>query len=405
MNSLSHTQSPYLDFAIYTGDFAAHGILDVQDGSPEEHHTQMIMDTVKRVAERMRESISPNVPIFPTLGNSDMPKRDYVMPLGNDGKQYLEQMLEDVFKPLAKVPTVEVNFDEFVSSGCGYYVVTKLPGLEKTRLIVYNSLFYSTHGGAADGNEWDKLGRQQFGWIKKQLEAARQNGDHAILVSHIPPITNERFGDQGLPQWESTYVDEFTDIVAEYQAMIPFQLYGHFHFETLRTMARRKTDQKTGLASDETLSALIIAPSISPFFTNNPSYRILYTDKKQRAVAESVTFFADLLEQKTAGEKQPLQWQMEHRQTVAFPGFKQIDASSLPGIFDEIFEDRRTIDEGATSKWNSQRTLSAYLLGQRAQYVPLKYQLECSYRYHRIDDVKDCLKRKPKFDRKTAPIV
>ncbi|KAG5468002.1 hypothetical protein LSCM4_01089 [Leishmania orientalis] len=106
----------------------------------------------------------------------------------------------------------------------------------------------------------------QFAFLRSELEKVRSANKRAIIVGHIPPGLNTYFvlsrGFKSAAEdmfWKEVYETTYDSIIYEYKDVVALQLFGHTHRFKLLTMPRN------GALS-------IIAPSISPIFSNDPSY-------------------------------------------------------------------------------------------------------------------------------------
>eukprot|EP00817_Percolomonadidae_sp_ATCC50343_P003081 CAMPEP_0117423974 /NCGR_PEP_ID=MMETSP0758-20121206/4494_1 /TAXON_ID=63605 /ORGANISM="Percolomonas cosmopolitus, Strain AE-1 (ATCC 50343)" /LENGTH=246 /DNA_ID=CAMNT_0005207491 /DNA_START=139 /DNA_END=876 /DNA_ORIENTATION=+ len=120
-------QSP--EFMLLTGDFIAHGIHDVDQPrySP--------IDIIKIVFKHFEQF---DMPIYPIIGNCDVPEKDYIWP---EDDSWAKELFE-VWKPFLK----GANTDAFVANGGAYYYVESLPGeMKEMGLIALNTNLFSVY--------------------------------------------------------------------------------------------------------------------------------------------------------------------------------------------------------------------------------------------------------------------
>ena len=73
----------------------------------------------------------------------------------------------------------------------------------------------------------------------------------------------------------------------------PGQLYGHTHQDDFHLQILDTSNEEAEKAS--TKSFLLIAPSISPIFSNNPAFRVMSLDTDQEALVDYDQYYLDLV--------------------------------------------------------------------------------------------------------------
>jgi 3',5'-cyclic AMP phosphodiesterase CpdA len=115
----------------------------------------------------------------------------------------------------------------------------------------------------------------QFAWFDTQLAKASTAGKKVWLLMHAPPgavedTTAESSNDingqitTATMMWVDTNQERFMGIIGKYPGVISMSLAGHTHMDEFRLMSPG--------------NALVITAGISPYFGNNPAYKIFTLD-------------------------------------------------------------------------------------------------------------------------------
>jgi hypothetical protein len=139
------------------------------------------------------------------------------------------------------------------------------------RVISLNTILWSPKIiPAIDASEMDPCGQLEF--LENSLVDAVSASRRVIILGHIPPGLDVRgVMTSGFSQdqmfWASRFQASFINIVRRYAANITFMLFGHTHMLSF-------------IADTSTFPTIpiFIVPSISPVFSNNPSYLIATID-------------------------------------------------------------------------------------------------------------------------------
>ena len=122
--------------------------------------------------------------------------------------------------------------------------------------------------------------QDQFTWFDAKLAQASAASQKVWLLMHAPPgavesTTGEQPNDNdgqitlATMMWADNYQEQFMGIVEKYPGVISMSLAGHTHMDEFRLMSPG--------------NALAITAGISPFFGNNPAYKIFALDSLSRA--------------------------------------------------------------------------------------------------------------------------
>ena len=179
-------------------------------------------------------SLFPSTQVIQMIGNNDA-YSDYKMPVGWDKMQYLD-FLYTLWKPLAQ--NISPSFFKE-----GYYTTTTASGYT---IIVLNSIIFGIAYNVTTEGDIEML------WFKEQLMLY----NNIIIAMHIPPGVSIYNG--GSQSWNEIYSQEFLDLIEMYQSNITAIFTGHYH---------------AGLFRFAGAVPIIVNPSISPLFGNNPGFR------------------------------------------------------------------------------------------------------------------------------------
>ena len=224
------------DFILITGDTIGHftsSLLQANGDYNPDLNIKLILQSFNEVTSLLTKHF-PNTQIIPMIGNNDA-YADYVMPKGWSKIEYLD-FLYTLWKPLAK--TISSSFLQN-----GYYITETASGYT---VIVLNTMFFNYD------NPSQELGNIEMLWLQDKL----QTHSNILIVMHIPPGPSLYSG--GDPSWAPNFIQIFVDLVNLYKQSITGIFSGHFHSGFFQFIGE---------------IPLIVNPSISPLFGNNPGFR------------------------------------------------------------------------------------------------------------------------------------
>lgn len=136
----------------------------------------------------------------------------------------------------------------------GYYRVDLN---DKISVLSLNTLYFDSerekHTTTFHGSS--KKAKEQLDWLKAQL--GEQSDRQFIVISHVYP--GARYNNFEL--WNDKPNKVYFDILKEFQDKILIELAGHDHFASLRASVTQEGDL---------FHNMFIAPSITPWYKNNP---------------------------------------------------------------------------------------------------------------------------------------
>lgn len=301
-------------FILFPGDFFAHGWQNKYDrlaaksrSEDPEAYRAFSTRTMQFLAKLVRDAF-PRTAFLPVLGNDDSFCGDYMI---GPESPFLK-MCSEVWEPLLHLPEVSPDQAHFADSCArgGYYSI-RLPHLPKHRLIALNSVFFSKLYDNACGVQTAMPAQDEFAWLEKTLEAAKDAEERVWLLMHIPPgidsySTNRN---QGTPVefWRPDLLARFLNLLDRYRSTIQIAFAGHTHMDDFRVA---RTGSETRLLTK-------IVPAVSPIFGNNPGYQI-FDFKKEGTITDYTTHYLPLSES-SAGNVPPWQPEYEFRSTYNLP--------------------------------------------------------------------------------------
>jgi len=311
-------------FVIVSGDSAAHSL-------GKEHR----LLSISRVTDLVRRSF-PNTTIVWVLGNDDC-YDNYKLPLpAYKWTHELWRIWE------ADMPNDDHTRQGFLRGA--YYSVDVAVGVgpssRRVRVMSLNTIFYSKYfaweSAMGDDAEFDDDPGGQFAWMEHKLKEAAVLGLPVIMALHIPmgfalsqisgKFTSEK-------EWHQHYADRFLRIVSAHNMTILALLAGHLHKDITSLYPNPPVPMYT-------------APSVSPVYTNNPSYRVFpfrTNMPSQIGIRDMHTYVAPLYGTVDALGTfgQSLQWQREYSFTEAY-GVRDMSVSSITRYMRNISTDAHT---------------------------------------------------------------
>ena len=253
---------------IYTGDSLGHYLpqtfFRLYDPDNAENPTPtdieaMKVFTDKTVAffmEQVRSAVG-DIPVMFALGNADS-----YTGLGPDGG-FLSNTAELVYTNFVNGAVDRQTFLDTYTSG-GYYLAE--PAGVNVMVISLNTFEFSPFFGDTTAAAVNA----QLAWLDATLASAQAMGKKVWLIMHVPPGADKYSTAQSADAeghitkatmlWESDHQAAFLRIISKYPGLITHTLGAHTHMDEYRVMA-------PGAVID-------ITPGITPYFGNNPAFKI-----------------------------------------------------------------------------------------------------------------------------------
>jgi sphingomyelin phosphodiesterase acid-like 3 len=255
---------------IFTGDILGHdfpktffqlyyGTLDfpVPDDAAIAAMKAFADKTVAFFMRQVRSTIG-DIPVMFAVGNADsylgaLPELSY---LSNNAELYYTQFLNSTLDHLTFITTFTKG---------GYYSAE--PAGTDLMVIGLNSVMFNYDFKDTLKTEVDA----QLAWFDSQLAQAKADGKKVWLLMHIPPGADKYSTAQNnldanghlttaTMMWNQDYQARFLRILSHYPGTIALTLGAHTHMDEYRIMSPD--------------NVLEITPGITPYFGNNPAFRV-----------------------------------------------------------------------------------------------------------------------------------
>ncbi len=277
-------------FVLYTGDLPAHNTTQGTTtsnctGESEHKQTSAHLVNVKTLVNSLYNLFEKyeQIPFFYLPGNNDGLYCDYCSFNDNQQGTLLSHLPQDSMPAIhadASCGTPPCLLDRNLSTG--YYAAQVMPGL---RLLSLNSIIFGRTYIERDGICQEYAGNRQIGWLRGQLNSARNAGDKVYIAMHIPPgidIYSQNQMWANLPA-QNPWTNQFLGMVDSNQHSIAGIFFGHTHMDEVRRLYNMDGTKIT--------EAAISAPGISPIHSNNPGFKLVYFDPASKDMLDFVTYY------------------------------------------------------------------------------------------------------------------
>ena len=252
--------------------------------------------------DQVRSSVG-SVPVMFVLGNADsylgaVPEPSFLV---SNAELYYSKFLQG-----------SADHAEFMSTfKTGGYYSAEPPG---TNLMVIglNTLMFVPFLKEYEQSAVDA----ELAWLDSRLAAAKAAGKKVWLLMHVPPgadiystATKDYTGKlttTATMMWEPQYQATFLQTVSNYPGLIALTLAAHTHMDEFRIYSPG--------------NVLEITPSITPYFGNNPGFRVYSVAQDTLKPADYASFNYDLA-------TDPLQFNKYYTFSDVFPLLGTLNAS------------------------------------------------------------------------------
>jgi len=251
---------PNIDFIYWTGDLPAHDIWNqTKEGNKE----------IVRATARQLKKFFPDVPVYPALGNHESVPVDSFPPPSVSAE---EASMSWLYSTLSEEwgHWLGENHKWSITHGA-YYSMNVAPGL---RVISLNMNYCMNKNLWLILNSTDPANELQ--WLVFELQLAEFKGEKVHILGHIPP---------GHVDCVKVWSQNFYEIISRYSSTVTAQFYGHTHTDEFQLFYSQPHHTPSSVA--------YIAPSVTPYYGLNPSYR-LYTVSPQGEILDHHTWIMDL---------------------------------------------------------------------------------------------------------------
>lgn len=266
-------------FILILGDFLAHDFPEKYKQFSENDSTSTYEEFVKKTLQFMTYQIRlamPEIDIYPVVGNNDTYSGDYQVIVNGE---FLKNTAL-IWKKFLINKKNQQNFEKQFTYA-GYYTVT-IPSNEKLKIIILNTVLFSVENKS---KRVKMAAFEQLKWLEQQLNLAKNNNQHILLVFHIPDGINiyatlkNKLTIQNF--WHTDDSDEFKKILKKYAKSISTILPAHIHVDSINVLAMHYLEQ----------IPVIFTPSISPIFGNNPAFKLFMYHPDTFQIDQENTYF------------------------------------------------------------------------------------------------------------------
>ena len=327
------------DLVLIAGDFLAHGFRNAFNSSVAAHddaaYRRFVVKTMRYIALEL-ESVFPNTPILPALGNNDSDCGDYAI---QPGGAFLADTQAIVAAMLG--PAAGEDFAPSWTALGNYAADVRIE--PRLRVISLNDNYFSPRYRNSCGDGDGNPARATIAWLRRALAEAAAAQRKVILLYHIPPGT-DAFATARHDACPVTpaqllaepYAGELHALMQRYQGTIVAQIAGHLHTDAFRILR----------SGDKPFGFVMIAPAVSPNTGQNPSFR-RFSLGDDGAIRDVNTYYLANLGDAVSGAAPQWRAEASFEDSWHLPRF---DAASLDTLY------RRLATSGAAQ----QRWIQAY---------------------------------------------
>jgi sphingomyelin phosphodiesterase acid-like 3 len=272
------------------GDFLAHRFrvqyLQYTHDHNRAHYENFVVKTLQYVTNSIQQVIPENSAIYPVVGNNDSyggkdcSYPDYcIIPNGT-----FLQKTTNVWSVLFRNPTNKALFmADFPKAG--YYEII-LPN-SHNHIIVLNTVLFSSK---AQGPNVEQAAHAQLQWLQQKLQNIADAKEKTWIIFHIPPgidaySTAKNFLGIVVPFWNKENVQQFSNLIHQYNSSITAVLSGHTHMDGFLILDMKSSNR---------IIVDTFVPSISPIFGNNPAYKLYNYHDENFEIHDFITWYLNL---------------------------------------------------------------------------------------------------------------
>ncbi len=320
---------------IISGDFLAHGFRAKFDRLVRNHgdarYASFVDDTIRFLANEFQTAF-PRARLLPAIGNNDSYCGDYQ---GAPGSGFLASMAAS-WGGSVGAPNPNAFAAQFATGG--YYTVP-LPAAN-AHAVVVNDVFWSAQYRNSCGQATSDPGGDEAAWLTSTLHGLMSG--NVWIIAHIPPgidpYATQRAANGSAVQFLTPH---YNDVFVNALLSAPHTMMaiaGHTHMNSFRVI---------GPDPSRPAVPMLVVPSISPIYSNNPSFTLLRIDDTNASVQDAQAFVLDDLPALAKNGRVAANWRREYDFDSVF-GHGTIDASHLASVQNQILGDdrvRRRFDE------------------------------------------------------------
>jgi sphingomyelin phosphodiesterase acid-like 3 len=267
-------QAPGANFVVVSGDLLVHELdcryraalkLPKAKGDDQSLSAAFAEKTTVFVMKQV-ESVFAGIPVYLALGNNDSRCNHNRLDVHD---AYLKATVQPVIDGLVGIGAAERKQAVSTYESAGYYAVTMAAPMEKTRLLVVDDIYMMSKFATCEADESDHAGAdEQMAWLNRELDGARQRGEHVWVLGHLPPTVNAKSAltmgsalcskGNAEPFLSS---DDLTNAITAHADVMRLAIFGHTHLDELHVIGDKGS-----------VVPVKVVGSISPVDGNTPSF-------------------------------------------------------------------------------------------------------------------------------------
>ncbi len=334
------TTLPHPAFILVTGDMLAHQFPSLYQHTAKnddpESYRRFVLKTMQFIALQL-QSRFPHTAILFTPGNNDDDCGDYSLEAGGP---FLHDTAELVRELAHADDSLKASWESLGSFDIPHPVIRNGRIISLATIFLsnkYSPQKFSQGCAATSSTAPDDL----LAWLEARLNRAQQAHEKVWLIFHIPPgmdgystlenyqkhanggsSPNQTCTSALVPMWVPKWTARFDELMAKYRNTVMASFAGHTHTDDFRVVN----------SSSASASFVLITPSISPVYNQNPSFRVAAFQPDGSLRDASVYYLTNLL---FASSATPGQWSREYSIRREW-NMRSLDAASLSVLYGEI---------------------------------------------------------------------
>jgi len=221
------------------------------------------------------EATFPRMPVYLALGNNDSRCNHNRLDVRD---AYLKATSQAMVDGLVGLSAADRLLALSTYQAAGYYAVTMAAPMKKTRLLVVDDTYMMSQYANCEADAKDRRGaEEQFAWLGKELDSARERGERVWVMGHVPPTVSP---DKALTKMKALctasgttgvttflYSDELADTLESHADAVTLALFGHTHMDELHLLKAEDAAKGAGVS-------VKVVSSVSPVDGNLPSVTV-----------------------------------------------------------------------------------------------------------------------------------
>jgi hypothetical protein len=314
---------------IVSGDFLAHGFRDKFNRSAhnhdDAHYDSFVDETIRFLAIEFRTAF-PRARLLPVIGNNDGYCGDYQ---STPSSPFLATVASAWG---ASVGADDPNAFAAQFATGGYYTVPLPAG--DAQAVVLNNVFWSSRYQNACGDKTSDPGGDELNWLNLTLKSI--GSKNIWVIAHIPPGIDTYSSLQANTEapisfLEPRFNDAMLNALLSTTPHTVMAIAGHTHMNSYRIV---------GPDPSRPFTPVLVVPSVSPVYANNPSFTVLRVNDSDASVEDAQFFVLDDLTALAKNGHLTAHWRREYDFDSVY-GRGSIDAGHLAGVQRAIFDDDR----------------------------------------------------------------